>query len=132
MERRPFGTTGLEVPVIGLGTWRVFDVGSSAERGVRAVVETAFDAGTRLVDSSPMYGRAESVIGRVLAATGLRREAIVATKIWTSSADEGGRRFQRQLGYSGERWTWSRFTTWSRGAITSIGWSGSAKGDGSG
>lgn len=101
MEQRSFGTSGLEVPVIGLGTWKVFDVGRSAEPGVKAVVETAFDAGTRLVDTSPMYGRAESVVGRVLTAGGLRREAIVATKIWTPSADEGGRLFQRQLEYFG-------------------------------
>ncbi len=101
MERRPFGASGLEVPVIGLGTWNVFDVGPSAEPGVREVVETAFDAGIKLVDSSPMYGRAESVVGRVLAATDRRREAVVATKIWTPSADEGARQFQHQLEYFG-------------------------------
>jgi diketogulonate reductase-like aldo/keto reductase len=99
MELRPFGTSGLEIPVIGLGTWNVFDV----EPGVRTVVETAFAAGTRLIDSSPMYGRAESVVGRVLAATGLRGQVTVATKIWTPSEGAGRRQFERQLEYFGGR-----------------------------
>ena len=84
MQTRAFGATGLEVPVIGLGTWSTFDLPPGEEDLAREVVDAAFDAGTRVVDSSPMYGRAEEVLGRALGAW--RDEAIVATKIWTPRA----------------------------------------------
>ena len=58
-----------------------------------------FDAGTRLVDSSPMYGRSERVLAEALG--GRRNEALVATKIWSGSVDEGRVQFERQLGYYG-------------------------------
>jgi aryl-alcohol dehydrogenase-like predicted oxidoreductase len=101
VERRRFGATGLEIPVIGLGTWSVFDVPRNAEDAVRRVVTAAFDEGTRVVDSSPMYGRAEGVLSRAL---GDRRAgAIVATKIWTRSVEDGKEQFSRQLDLFGGR-----------------------------
>ena len=101
MELRPFGRTGLSVPVIGLGTWSVFDRPPRAEDTARAVVRAAFDGGTRLVDSSPMYGRAEAVLGRALDAEGVREQAVVATKIWTRSAADGRSQLDAQLGFYG-------------------------------
>jgi len=99
VERRAFGATGIEVPVIGLGTWNVLDVAPGDEPQARAVVTAALDAGARLMDSSPMYGRAEGVLGRALG--GRRGEAIVATKIWSGSESEGRRQFDAQLGSFG-------------------------------
>lgn len=103
MEERPFGGTGLRVPVVGLGTWNVFDLPPGRERRTREVVAAAFEAGARLVDSSPMYGRAEAVLGRALEALGLRERAIVATKIWTPSVEAGRRQFDAQLRMFGGR-----------------------------
>jgi aryl-alcohol dehydrogenase-like predicted oxidoreductase len=101
MERRRFGRTGWEVPVVGLGTWQTFDVGSAGHGAAREVVETAWEGGTRFFDSSPMYGRAEGVLGRALADR--RAEALVATKIWTSSMSEARIQFDAQLGFFGGR-----------------------------
>jgi aryl-alcohol dehydrogenase-like predicted oxidoreductase len=103
VELRRFGRADLQVPVIGLGTWSVFDVPATAEEGPRAVVAAAFGGGTRLVDSSPMYGRAEGVLGRALEAAGVRASATVATKIWTPSLLEGRRQLEDQLGSFGGR-----------------------------
>ena len=101
MERRRFGRTGWEVPVVGLGTWQTFDIRPEREDRAREVVEAVWDGGTRFYDSSPMYGRAEGVLGRALAER--REEALLATKIWTSSMSEARSQFEAQLGFFGGR-----------------------------
>jgi aryl-alcohol dehydrogenase-like predicted oxidoreductase len=97
MELRRLGASGPEVPVVGLGTWNTLDVPPAGEDRAQEVVATAFDAGGRVVDSSPMYGRAEGVLGRALRGLGLRDEAFVATKIWTRSVESGRDQFRAQL-----------------------------------
>lgn len=87
------------MPVVGLGTWQVLDVGPSGQPGADAVVAAMLDAGARLFDSSPMYGRAEEVLGRAL--RDRRDEAVVATKIWTSG--DGRAQFADQLRFYGGR-----------------------------
>jgi aryl-alcohol dehydrogenase-like predicted oxidoreductase len=101
MERRRFGRTDWEVPVVGLGTWQTFDVGPDEERGAGEVVAAVWESGTRVFDSSPMYGRAEGVLGRALAER--RAQALVATKIWTASIPDGHRQFEDQLRFFGGR-----------------------------
>ena len=101
MERRPFGRTGVEVPVVGLGTWRTFDLPPERQAIADAVVEAAFDEGVRFVDSSPMYGQAEARLGRAIASR--RDEFVVATKVWTDAVPDGRRHFERQLGWFGGR-----------------------------
>lgn len=95
METRPLGQTGIPVPVIGMGTWRTFDVGDpEGERRARAVVGAALAAGARLMDTSPMYGAAEGVLGRALA--GRRDDALVASKVWTEDDADA----ERQLAFA--------------------------------
>jgi aryl-alcohol dehydrogenase-like predicted oxidoreductase len=97
MELRRFGRTNAELPVVGLGTWLTFDLPAEREPVARAVVDAAFEAGGRVVDSSPMYGRAERVLGEALA--GRREQAFVATKIWTRSAAAARRQLADQLAF---------------------------------
>jgi aryl-alcohol dehydrogenase-like predicted oxidoreductase len=101
MERRRFGRTGWEVPVVGLGTWQTFDLGPSQEHLALEVVDVVWEGGTRFFDSSPMYGRAEAVLGRALGDR--RRDAMAATKIWTSSMAEARRQFEDQVEFFGGR-----------------------------
>lgn len=79
---RPFGRTGLEVPVVGIGTWQTYDVRGAEADARMAVTDAALAAGANFFDSSPMYGEAEGVLGRTL--SGRRQQALVATKLWTA------------------------------------------------
>ncbi len=79
------------LPLVGLGTWLTFDIGASrfdlARR--RQVLESFYAGGGRLIDSSPMYGRAEAVVGDLMAQLGRAATTFAATKIWTSGRDAG-------------------------------------------
>jgi len=88
---RKIPSTGEELPAIGLGTWQVFNVGAgTAERApLRDVLAAFVKAGGRMIDSSPMYGSAESVAGDLAAELGLRDRLFVATKVWTRGRDDG-------------------------------------------
>ncbi|HEX9369929.1 MAG TPA: aldo/keto reductase [Roseiflexaceae bacterium] len=100
MERRIMGQTGLEVPAIGMGTWRTFDVrGAAAEQHARAIVDTALASGANFFDSSPMYGTAERVLGAAL--QGRRDAALVATKVWAETTAEGSVQAERALALFG-------------------------------
>ncbi|HJR94432.1 MAG TPA: aldo/keto reductase [Gaiellaceae bacterium] len=83
-------------PVVGLGTYRTFE-GDVAR--ARDVVDGALASGVRSFDSSPMYGAAEETLGAAL--NGQRSGAIVATKIWTPSVEEGRRQYETQRRFFG-------------------------------
>jgi len=91
--------TGEALPVIGMGTWQTFDVGrSEADRAPLKEVLRAFsDAGGKLVDSSPMYGNSEGVVGDLASALALHPRLFVATKVWTSGKAEGVRQMEESL-----------------------------------
>jgi diketogulonate reductase-like aldo/keto reductase len=103
IRKKPIPKTGELLPVVGLGTWQTFDIGSDAtERAEReSVIEELFRAGGSVIDSSPMYGRSEGVVGYLVAKMGEREQAFLATKVWTRGEgagirqmDESYRRFR--------------------------------------
>src|SRR4051812_47531359 len=96
---RPIPATGELLPVIGLGTWQAFDVGPAAKgRGPLEQVLSAFSGmGGTLVDSSPMYGRAEGVVGDLAKKLNLRPKLFLATKVWTSGKIVGLQQMEESL-----------------------------------
>lgn len=102
METRRFGSTGLSVPAIGMGTWQTFNArGATAEARIQEVVDTALGSGTAFFDASPMYGAAEQVLGRALG--GRRDRVLIATKVWAPSVEEGRRQMARAWSWFGDR-----------------------------
>jgi len=92
-------SSGEELPAIGIGTWQTFDVRSdrAAIAPLREVLNAFSAAGGRLVDSSPMYGAAESVVGELTAELRLRDKLFMATKVWTHGRDQGVRQIEESL-----------------------------------
>ena len=103
MDHRAVPSTGESVPIIGLGTWQTFDVGNGAETRatLQACVAEFASAGAGLIDSSPMYGRAEQVVGHIVTTLGLRERLFIATKVWTTGRRRGIAQMTQSLGKLG-------------------------------
>lgn len=97
MRTRPIPSSGAPLPVVGCGTWRTFDVGADADARARLadVLRVLFAAGGSVIDSSPMYGSSEEVVGDLLTASHAHDRAFVATKVWTRGRDAGIRQMRR-------------------------------------
>ncbi len=104
---RAIPASGEQIPAIGLGTWITFNVGENAKlRDERAkVLRAFFERGGAMVDSSPMYGSSEAVIGHGLARVAGRRALFSATKVWTLWEGAG----RRQIQESRRLWGLQRF-----------------------
>jgi diketogulonate reductase-like aldo/keto reductase len=91
MHTRPVPVSGEQLPVIGCGTYRGFDVRpeSAAYRRLPRVLDALFAAGGSVIDSSPMYGQAEAVAGELLTQSNEHRKAFIATKVWTRGREPG-------------------------------------------
>lgn len=88
---RAIPSSGEMLPAIGLGTWRTFDVGASASdrAPLREVLQRFVELGGRVVDTSPMYGAAESVVGDLAVELGVGDRLFLATKVWTAGREAG-------------------------------------------
>lgn len=99
LVERPIPKGGDKLPVLGLGTWQTFDVAGDVEglAAAREVLRLFSQAGGRLVDSSPMYGSAESVVGQLAHELGIPGKLFYATKVWTSGREAGLRQMDASL-----------------------------------
>jgi aryl-alcohol dehydrogenase-like predicted oxidoreductase len=99
MLTRAIPSTGEKLPVIGLGTWQAFDVDLTLDnrRQLGDVLSLFVKLGGRVIDTSPMYGRAENVIGELTTALGIRQKVFLATKVWTRGRENGIKSMERSM-----------------------------------
>ena len=104
---RPVPSSGEALPVVGLGSWITFNVGNDglARDACADVMRSFFDAGGRMIDSSPMYGSSQEVIGYGLAKLGMPSSLFAADKVWISSGASG----PAQIEQSRRHWNVPRF-----------------------
>ncbi|MDX1404375.1 MAG: aldo/keto reductase [Woeseiaceae bacterium] len=97
MSTRTIPGTDEAIPVIGLGTWEVFDVAGTAEEMElrRQIVEMLIDKGGSLIDSSPMYNRSEKIVGDIVEDGDFRNKLFIATKVWTDGKARGESQMKR-------------------------------------
>ena len=100
MLQRTIPSSGEQLPAIGIGTWQTFDLGESAGYPqLTQVLQEMHSAGGRLIDSSPMYGRAEKVVGDITTAMPERDDFFYATKVWTEGKQQGIRQMEDSMKY---------------------------------
>ena len=104
---RPIPSTGERLPLVGLGSWITFNVGNdvAARNSCTEVMRAFFQEGGRLIDSSPMYGSSQEVIGYGLRQLGNPPQVFSASKVWTSSGPGG----PQQIEESRKLWGVARF-----------------------
>lgn len=104
---RPIPSTGEPLPVIGLGSWITFNVGNDpvARAACAEVIRNFVEAGGRMIDSSPMYGSSQQVIGDGLRKAALAGRIFSADKVWISSGGRG----REQIEQSRRNWQVTRF-----------------------
>lgn len=95
MLTRNIPSTGETLPAIGLGTWQTFDVNPAGYEAITGVLQMMHKAGGRLIDSSPMYGRAEKAVGDTTAALPTQNDFFYATKVWIQGADTGRKQIEQ-------------------------------------
>lgn len=97
--KRPVHRTGELLPAVGLGTYQTFAVGSSATDRVplKDVLRLFVEHGGSVIDSSPMYGSSESVVGELTSELGLTSRLFMATKVWTSGREAGIRQMEESF-----------------------------------
>lgn len=100
---KPIPSSGQQLPVIGMGSSRTFDVGEDIDERapLQKVLQAFFDHGGALIDSSPMYGAAESVIGDLLKNVKNKDKLFAATKVWTNGKQSGIAQMQRSASRMG-------------------------------
>ena len=99
MLTRTIPSSGEKLPVIGLGTWQAFDVDLTSDnrRQLGDVLSLFVKLGGRVIDTSPMYGHAEEVIGELTAALGIQDKLFLATKVWTRGRKNGIKSMERSM-----------------------------------
>jgi diketogulonate reductase-like aldo/keto reductase len=99
MAARRIPSSGEPIPVVGIGTYAGFDVAPHDDRyaALPAVLDALFAAGGSVIDSSPMYGRAEQTVGELLAAQAPQRKPFLASKVWTTGREAGIAEMHRSL-----------------------------------
>lgn len=97
--KRPIPKTGELLHAVGLGTWQTFDVGVDPDgrADAREVLARFVKAGGQMVDSSPMYGSSEAVVGDLAAALGVEKSLFLATKVWSSGREAGIRQMEESM-----------------------------------
>jgi len=92
MLHRTIPSTGESIPAIGMGTWQTFDPPDTTDATLaplREVLRIFHEGGGRVVDSSPMYGKAEAITGQLSSELGINRDLFIATKVWTRGEEPG-------------------------------------------
>lgn len=98
-------STGEQIPVVGVGTWKTFDVGdsSAATNPLKEVLTTLLEKGGSVVDSSPMYGRSEKVVGDLSTELKINDKLFIATKVWITGKNQGIKQMNESLRLLGRK-----------------------------